>query len=334
MPAGWRALHGDREAAALLLTEGLAVARAAGDRVVEAVALAFLGFADLEQGDDERATRGMEAALALHMELETAPGAGRGHLWTTGLPTQAAAVCGNLVQLALARNDLAAAERYLAEARRRHRALGLGWLQSYLARCEGDLAFTRGDQEGALAAYRESLEVARDRGERPFMAEALAGIAGVVVTRGQPERAARLLAAAAALREQTRHAEGWGRRMHERAEAAARAALSPEAFAAAWAAGTALPLEEAITDALHAADPSGDATPAPVPPDPAAAAGLTAREAEVLRLLAQGLRTARSARRSPSAPTPSTATSPTCSTKLDLESRTAAAVFAVRHGLA
>jgi non-specific serine/threonine protein kinase len=333
--AGWLARsHGDREAAALLLIEGLAVAQAAGDQVVEAVALAFLGFADLERGDYERAARRMEAALALHLELETTTGADRRHLWTTGLPTQAAAVCGNLIQVALARDDLAAAERYLAEARRRHRALGLGWLQSYLARCEGDLAFTRGDYEGALAAYRESMEVARDRGERPFLAEALAGIAGVVVTRGQPERAARLLAAAAALREQLGMLGGTGRRMHERAEAAARAALSPEAFAAAWASGTALPLEEAITDALHAADPAGDTPAAPVPPDPAVAAGLTTREVEVLRLLAQGLSDRAIGAALFISPHTVHGHVTHLLAKLDLESRTAAAAFAVRHGLA
>ena len=287
--AGWLAhLQGDREAAAPLLTEGLAVARAAGDREVEAVALAFLGFVEQEQGDDERATRGMEAALALHLELEAAPGAGRGQPWTPGMPTQVTALCANLAQVALARNDLAAAERYLAEARRRRQALGRGWLQSSIARCQGDLALAHGDQEGALAAYRESLEVARDRGERRFLAEAIAGIAGVDVARGQPERAARLLAAAAALREQLGAPQGWGRPVHESAAAAARAALPPEAFAAAWAAGTALPLEEAITEALQAADPAGVATPAPTAPDLAVAAGLTAREAEVLRLLAQG----------------------------------------------
>jgi tetratricopeptide (TPR) repeat protein len=100
--------HGDREAAPPLMTEGLAVARAAGDREVEAVALAFLGFVHLEQGDYDQAAH------------QTAAGAGRGQPWTSGLLTQAVALCGNLVQVALARNDAAAAERYLAEAPRRH----------------------------------------------------------------------------------------------------------------------------------------------------------------------------------------------------------------------
>ena len=59
--------------------------------------------------------------------------------------------------------------------------------------------------------------------------------------------------------------------------------------AAAWAAGAARPLDEAIADALHAADLAGIAAVAAAAPTQAVAAGLSARETEVLRLLAEGL---------------------------------------------
>ena len=63
----------------------------------------------------------------------------------------------------------------------------------------------------------------------------------------------------------------------------ARTDLGEEAFAAAWAAGRALPVEQAVVEGTAlAAGPA--ATAAPVPP-----AGLSEREAEVLRLLAAGL---------------------------------------------
>ena len=276
----------------------------------------------------------MEAALALHLELEAAPGEGRWQPWEPAMPTQVTALCANLAQDALARNDVAAAERYLAEARRRRQALGIGWLQSSIARCQGDLSLARGDQEGALAAYRESLEVARDRGERRFLAEAMVGIAGVIAVREQPERAPRLLAAAAALREQLDAPQGWGRPIHERAEAGARTVLSPEAFAAAWAAGASLPLEEAITEALHATDPAEAATPAPAAPDLVVATGLTAREAEVLRLLAAGLSDREIAETLSLSPRTIGGHVTRLLTKLTLASRTEAAVFAVRHDLA
>jgi predicted ATPase/DNA-binding CsgD family transcriptional regulator len=332
--AGWLALsHGDGESALPLLTEGLAVARAARDREVEAVALAFLGFADLERGDYERATRGMEAALALHLELEATPSIGGGQIWTTGMPTQAVALYANLGQVALGRNDIATAELYLAEARRRHRLLGVGWGQSYIARCQGDLALAKGDLQAALAAYRESLESARDRGELPFVAEALAGIAGVFVAQGLHERASRLLAAAASLRQQMGALGGLGRAEHERAEAAAQTALPPEAFAAAWAAGTAVPLEQMVIEALDDATTPSGATPAPVSAEPQVAAGLTEREAEVLRLLAQGLSDRAIAEKLFVSPRTVGGYVSKVLIKLNLESRTAAAVFAVRHGL-
>jgi DNA-binding NarL/FixJ family response regulator len=276
----------------------------------------------------------MEAALALHVEMETAPEGGRTHLWTTGLPTQAMSVCGNLIQAALGRNDVLSAERHLAEARRRQQALGSGWGMSYLARCQGDLEFASGDQDEALAAYREALEIARDRGERRFVSEPMTGIAGILVARGQPERAVRLLAAAAVLREELGAPQGWGRRVHEHSEAAARAALTGEAFATSWAAGATLSLEEAITDALDAADPAGSVTTASTPPDPAVAAGLTTREREVLHLLAQGLSDRAIGEALFISPRTVHGHVTNLLAKLGLESRTDAAAFAVRHGLA
>ena len=279
--AGWLAhLQGDREVAAPLMTEALAVARAVGDREVEALALHDLGFVALERGDYDRAAHQMEEALALFLELETKIRAGRTLVCATHV---------NLGQVALARGDLAAAEFHLGEAWRREQALGFSWSDSSVLRGQGDLALARGEYEGALAAYRESLERARDHRQRRHVAETIARIASVIVERGQAERATRLLAAAAALREQLGAPRGRGRRVHERTAAAARAALPPEAFAASWAAGEALPLEEAVAEALAAASPAGVAILAPAAPDLAVAAGLTEREAEVLRLLAEGL---------------------------------------------
>jgi non-specific serine/threonine protein kinase len=323
--AGWLArLHGDRAAAAPLLTEALAVARAAGDREDEALALHSLGFVALERGEHELATRELEEALALFSELEA------------GSSTEYWMVCvahTNLGQVALARGDLAGAAGHLTEARRRQQALGFAWGEAHVLRCLGDLALARDDLTGALAAYRESVQHAQGPGDRRFLAEALAGIAAVAGAQGQPERAARLLAVAATLREQIGAPQGWGRPVHERGEAAARAAMPPEAFAAAWAAGAELPLADAIAEAL-AVEPVESSILAAVVQDPAVAAGLTAREGEVLRLLAKGL----TDREIGEALFISTRTVnyhvTNLLTKLNLETRTAAAAFALRHGLA
>src|SRR4029079_4150792 len=72
---------------------------------------------------------------------------------------------------------------------------------------------------------------------------------------GRPERAARLWGTAETLREASGLImDAFERDTHERALASARAALGEEAFAAAWAAGQALTLEQAIVYALDKGD--------------------------------------------------------------------------------
>jgi hypothetical protein len=73
----------------------------------------------------------------------------------------------------------------------------------------------------------------------------------VAAMQGQPERAARLLGASAALREEIGAPLSPVARVdHDHASNAARATLGEDAFAAAWAEGYAMPLEEATADAL------------------------------------------------------------------------------------
>jgi DNA-binding NarL/FixJ family response regulator len=104
----------------------------------------------------------------------------------------------------------------------------------------------------------------------------------------QHTRAARLWGAADALSEAIgapppRHAD-----RAQDAIAATRRGLGEETFAAAWAEGRALSLDEAVAEALQAIpDPAASSAPGdrPVPAD---RYGLTAREVEVLRLIADG----------------------------------------------
>ena len=91
----------------------------------------------------------------------------------------------------------------------------------------------------------------------------------------RPRPAARLFGAAEALRE--RHGVKLGpteRARLEQAIAPARAQLSEAEFAAAWTAGRALPIEQAIAVAVQVAD---DVAGARVP-DSSAPHGLTPRE--------------------------------------------------------
>ena len=65
----------------------------------------------------------------------------------------------------------------------------------------GTVAHAQGDDGRATALYEESLTLCRELGDKHGLAECLEGLAGVAVAQQHLERAARLLGAAAALRE-------------------------------------------------------------------------------------------------------------------------------------
>ena len=205
-------------------------------------ALSGLALVDLDRGRYAEAAARLDEALARYQELEPALVAGPVYVSQTLLRRGEAALAGG---------DLAGAARYLEEAERRQRAQSFAWGLSETLRYLGDLARARGDLDAALGCYRESLALAGERGDPLWAADALDGVAGVAAARGQAERAARLFGAAAALREQLGAAVvPWEHPARERDLAAARAALEPAAFEAAWAAGAALPLEAAVAEAL------------------------------------------------------------------------------------
>jgi DNA-binding NarL/FixJ family response regulator len=83
--------------------------------------------------------------------------------------------------------------------------------------------------------------------------------------------------------------EAVDRAAYERGLTLVRAALSPEAFAAAWAGGASLSFAAAVAEAYAGGGPDGAPGSASDAPVPVAAAGLTVREGEVLRLLCEGL---------------------------------------------
>jgi hypothetical protein len=98
----------------------------------------------------------------------------------------------------------------------------------------------------------EALLLSRDIGTRELVAAELECLAWVAAALGQQERAARLCGAAEALREMLGAPLPPDERAgHDQAVHAMRAALGEETFAATWAAGQALPLEQAIALALE-----------------------------------------------------------------------------------
>jgi len=165
------------------------------------------------------------------------------------------------------------------------------------------------------------------------VAGALAGVANVEAARGRPQRAARLDGAVAALREELgATVTPWERPAYERQVATVRATLSPEAFETAWEAGRTLPLEQAVAEALADLSPAGTLPSAG--PSLTDAAGLSARETEVLRLLVEGLSDREVAATLHLSPRTVGGHVTHLLGKLGVDSRTAAVTVALRHGLA
>jgi DNA-binding CsgD family transcriptional regulator len=119
-----------------------------------------------------------------------------------------------------------------------------------------------------------------------------------------------------------------------------RARLGDDAFAAAADAGRALAPEEAAAEAAAVGDRSSSGTPGArvvpedVPPIGEAAAGLTAREVEVLRLLVDGRSNREIAGMLFISPRTASTHVGRILEKLGVGSRAAAASYARRHGLA
>ena len=102
--------------------------------------------------------------------------------------------------------------------------------------------------------------------------------------------AVRLAGAAAALREQIGvPVEEWQRATYDHGLELVRSAMPPETFLEAWAAGFALPLPAAIAEALTASRARRITERNVRDTYAATMAGLTPRESDVLRLLAEGL---------------------------------------------
>ena len=125
--------------------------------------------------------------------------------------------------------------------------IGYKWGMA-LALCRlGTVIHTQGDDELAMALYEESLALRQELGDKHGLAECLEGLAGVAVAQGQLERASRLLGATETLRQAAGAPLSPSERIrYDRDIAAVRAGLGAAAFAAAWATGKAMPLEQVL----------------------------------------------------------------------------------------
>lgn len=265
--AGFRANgQGEYGAAAAFHERALGIWRRLGDAPGLVASLHGVGDTALWQGDVTAARAAYDEGLSI----------ARSH----GTPEEVSLFAFHLAQLSWLVGELDDGERLGEEALRVGREAGSTVWPPYALFVLASLAHDRGDVVGAGARYREAIELAWEHHDRLCIRMALPGLAGLATLEGDPVRGLRLAGAANALEE---NAGIWAfppiRDRHERWLAAARGAVDPEAGDAAWAEGRDLPLDDAVAYALEPA--TAVAMNGPVDP-------LTAREREVLQLIAQG----------------------------------------------
>ena len=163
--------------------------------------------------------------------------------------------------------------------------LGAEWDVAMSFFAQGVAVRRKGDSVQAWSLFKASLALWQELGSsRAFaIADCLGELARLCAIDKKVAHAARLFGAAEALHELI------GTPLPVDDMAAIHIQMGAEAVAQAWAEGRAMLPEQAIDYALALSAIPASA-PAPVLPPPVAyPAGLTAREVEVLRLLAQGL---------------------------------------------
>jgi predicted ATPase/DNA-binding CsgD family transcriptional regulator len=225
----------------------------------------------------------------------------------------------------------------------------------------GNIALGQGNYEAARTSYQESLALSYKIGSKQHIAHTLSGLAGVAVairlqdvTSSQHtrtmlpsdfyERAARWLGAIATLLQEIGGVlEPMERSINEQAAAAARLALGEEAFEKAWKAGQIISLEQAIALALETAQETRSLTASQQEQavrsisakafSSTSPAGLTARETEVLLLLAEGLTNAQIAERLVIRPRTVDSHLASIFRKIGVSTRSAATRYALEHEL-
>ena len=311
--AGWLAFSQvDHAAAQPQLEESAALYREAGDRRGLAHTLSFLSVLLTHRGESSSARRYADESVRLFREIEE-------DRW--GL----AIALNNRGIVAEAQAEYAQAIPFFEESADILRRLEDRWALSLPLRHLGTVALRQGDHIRAERLYKESLEQCRQLGEKWLISLCLEELAGVACLQGQHTRAARLWGADETIRE----AIGATVRALYRADydhglTAARETLGDAAFTAAWGTGRKMTLEEAVAYALEEV---------PELPPTTYPAGLTAREVEVLKLVAQGLTNAKVAERLVLSPRTVNAHLRTIYGKIRVSSRAAATRFAVEHGL-
>jgi predicted ATPase/serine/threonine protein kinase len=225
--------QGEYGRAQALVEESLVLSREGGDVHGYAGSLMLLGMVLLFQGDLARAHAQLEECLAISREV--------GYKRNIGLSLHLLGLVANL------QGDVTTARSLEEESLVLFKEVGE---RGSIARVSGSLGFilfSQGDYAAARTLMEESLEIFRELDFKWDIAGCLEELAVVVAAQGESVRAVWFLSAAQALREAIgTPLPSVSQGMHQFTMASTRTQLGEQAFAAAWAKGRTIPLEQAL----------------------------------------------------------------------------------------
>jgi predicted ATPase/DNA-binding CsgD family transcriptional regulator len=320
--AGWLAMRLQMiDRAEQFAAGALPLARELDDSTYLTQALALFGGIAAERGDINQAKAHFEEALAIARERQ--------------LDRYARSALHNLGIMAIAQRDYARAAELIAVAvdfaRAAHDPVHLSYSVGNLAMVH----ILAGNLAAAAPLFHEHLTLSRE----VDLSADLLGVALIADQTGRPEVAAQLMGSDAAATAEI-GIPAWGselfRPIYEHYANDLSARLGVPSFERNFNAGRAMSRDKAIDDALAIVAPYVDRPPTPQPaqPGPAPAFDLTPREREVLAQIAQGKSNQEIADALFISPHTTKVHVRSILGKLNLDSRTAAAAFALQHGLA
>jgi predicted ATPase/DNA-binding CsgD family transcriptional regulator len=307
--------------------ESLIQCRAMGEQLLRSLALVGLARAELSQGHAARARPLLEESLTIYRAL--------GNTWWIAMALNL------LGQLAFQQGELDQAEALLTESARLASEVGdqRNIAQSRLLLA--GVAVLWGDYAVARQRYEEGLATALDIEHMNYIASGLKGLGCVAAALGLPTWAALLWGTAEPLRESRSLAIPQA--LYERMVAVVCSQLGEPAFEEARAKGRTMTPAQALaspeafvpqtTPRLSPAQTVPRSSPAAPAGQPSYPSGLTAREVEVLRLVAQGLTDAQVAKQLVISPRTVNFHLTSIYSKLGVSSRAAATRSAIEHHL-
>jgi predicted ATPase/class 3 adenylate cyclase/DNA-binding CsgD family transcriptional regulator len=306
-----------------LLTEGLTITRERGDTWMIATSLFTLARVSwLSGGDLAEAHTALDESFALFQEVGDKENiANCLTLWG---------------MLALGEGDIAGAASRVEQALALFQEMRAQSGTALSLYAFAKVAEASGDAARSQALYEQGIAVAHKVSDKLTITSGLEGLAAAVAAQGNHVWAAHLWGAAEALRvEIGTPLPPVARVPYHQAVEALRTQLGEPAFATCWAEGRRMTLDQVLAVQEHVVLPTaGEGSSSPrTSSRPRYPDGLTAREVEVLRVVAQGLTNDQVAERLVISPRTVDTHLTSIYSKIRVSSRSAATRYAIEHHL-